>query len=157
MARAKSSTKSTAKRGNGEGDSITITFDIHDRTERRALQMSKLLASKHGRRKEVLISMLATMYDVFEQSGEILDARQIAALLSGTGGAPAQANIGFTQAVARAHGLPTASAQGGLTGLPQAEPRGRQAVAIEITSAAKTSAETIGNNFRASAGAAFFD
>jgi hypothetical protein len=150
MARTKGSTKSTAKRGNGEGDSITITFDIHDRTERRALQMSKLLASKHGRRKEALISMLATMYDVFEQTGEILDSRQIAALLSGgtTSTSASAPNIGFTQAVARAHGLPANNVQGGLNG--------RQAVAIEAAPA-KTTAAQISSAFLGSAGAAFLE
>jgi hypothetical protein len=148
MARTKGNAKSTAKRG--------ITFDIHDRTERRALQMSKLLASKHGRRKEALVSMLATMYDVFEQTGEILDSRQIAALLSGstTGTSASAPNIGFTQVAALAHGLPTSNAQGRLPGLPQSKPSGRQAV---TATSAKTSAAEIGSAFIGSAGAAFFD
>jgi hypothetical protein len=68
---------------NGEGEGITLRFDQQDKTERRALQMSKLLASKHGRRKQAIVALLATMMDIFEESGEILDAREITARLNG--------------------------------------------------------------------------
>lgn len=144
MAAKRAGAKSTGKRANGQGDTITILFDIHDRTERRALQMSKLLASKSGRRKDMIVTLLAALYDHFEATGEVLTPAELGARL--TGGQPSSAQpIGFTQAVNRQSVLSSE--------MPKMQPRG-QAVTIE---AARTTAADIGRNFTASAGSAFFD
>jgi hypothetical protein len=154
MARKRATTGRKAP--NGQGDSLNVLFDRSDPKQKRALDMARLLASVHGRRKDAIVALLDAMYSIYENTGELLYAEDIYLRLTQPNGGTSGGNMGFQQAVARGHGLPTNAAQGGLTGLTHAEPRQRPPAAIQVTSA-KTSAETIGNNFRSSAGAAFFD
>lgn len=70
---------------NGVGLSITVTFDKHDNLERKAQEMSCLLASKHGRRKNAIVALLAAMYDYYEQTGELMTATAIQNAITGAG------------------------------------------------------------------------
>lgn len=72
-----------SKSSNGEGMSVTVYFDRYDRREGAALAMAQLLATKHGRRKDAIVSFLAAMYDHYERTGEIMTATEIANTLSG--------------------------------------------------------------------------
>ncbi|MEO8394201.1 MAG: hypothetical protein ABI700_14520 [Chloroflexota bacterium] len=76
MARTSKSTK--AKGRNGEGDSLTVFFDQSDPAERRALEAARLLAAKHGRRKQVIVTLLESIYAYYEQTGDLLSATEIA-------------------------------------------------------------------------------
>jgi hypothetical protein len=87
MARTSKSTK--AKGRNGEGDSLTVFFDQSDPAERRALEAARLLAAKHGRRKQVIVTLLESIYTYYEQTGDLLSATEIAnALMGGAGQMP---------------------------------------------------------------------
>jgi hypothetical protein len=133
MAARRQTTKAANKRGNGEGESITINFDIHDRTERRAMQMSKMLAAKHGRRKQFIVAVLASLYDVFEATGELPEAHSVAALLSGAAPAVGSAALSATSSKIRTQ---------------KANPK---APRVTVSNgAAKTNADTIAKNFLAS-------
>jgi hypothetical protein len=65
------------KRRNGEGEGISIHFDKDDPQERRAMQMAKLLAGKHGRRKQAIVALLDAMYCHYQETGELLSATEI--------------------------------------------------------------------------------
>src|SRR5512134_515085 len=67
----------TTKRRNGVGESLTVYFDQNDPQERRALEMAKLLASKHGRRKQAIVALLDAMYSRYQETGELLSATAI--------------------------------------------------------------------------------
>ncbi len=74
-----SKSKSTKAKGrNGEGDSLTVFFDQSDPAERRALEAARLLAAKHGRRKQVIVTLLESIYAYYEQTGDLLSATEIA-------------------------------------------------------------------------------
>jgi hypothetical protein len=146
MARKRATTGRKAP--NGQGDSLNVLFDRSDPKQKRALDMARLLASVHGRRKDAIVALLDAMYSIYENTGELLYSEDIYLRLTQPNGGTSAPNIGFTQAVARAHGLPANNVQGGLNG--------RQAVAIEAAPA-KTSAQDIARNFTGSAGAAFFN
>jgi hypothetical protein len=67
----------TTKRRNGVGESLTVYFDQNDPQERRALEMAKLLASKHGRRKQAIVALLDAMYTHYQETGELLSTTAI--------------------------------------------------------------------------------
>jgi len=80
----------TKKGRNGTGDTMMIYFDPSDPAERRALEASRLLAAKHGRRKQVIVTLLEAIYTAYEQTGDLLSSAEIAAALMG--GAPPLTN-----------------------------------------------------------------
>jgi hypothetical protein len=97
MARTSKSTK--AKGRNGEGDSLTVFFDQSDPAERRALEAARLLATKHGRRKQVIVTLLESIYTYYEQTGDLLSATEIAnALMGGAGQMPKIASAAMAAA-----------------------------------------------------------
>ena len=81
MARSRLQSKRKAK--NGAGDSVTVYFDQSDPAERRALEASRLLAAKHGRRKQVIVTLLEAIYLHYEQTGELMSSAQLATRVSG--------------------------------------------------------------------------
>lgn len=125
------------KGANGTGDILTVNFDTSDPSERRALEAARLLAAKHGRRKQVVIALLEAVYSHYEQTGEVLTAPEISAFFAGNGRQPVA--ITPAAAPARAHQFDTD------------EPR------VVITAGGKASAEEVANNFLKGFGAAFFD
>jgi hypothetical protein len=70
-------TRKAGKRRNGEGEGISIHFDQNDPQEHRALEMAKLLANKHGRRKQAIVALLDAMYSHYQETGELLSATAI--------------------------------------------------------------------------------
>jgi hypothetical protein len=149
MARKQTSRQTTTKRSNGEGETLTIAFDVDDRTERRAMQMSKMLAAKHGRRKQFIVAVLASLYDVFEETGELPEAHHIAALLSGVTSAPAASMTrGYSASVTE---------QPAVTNAPSRKATSSKTPRVTVSKeAAKTSADTIAKNFLAT-NASFWD
>src|ERR1700709_461524 len=76
------STKAKAQKGrNGVGDSLTVYFDCSDPAERKALEAARLLATKHGRRKQAIIALLEAVYTTYEQTGELMSATEISSAL----------------------------------------------------------------------------
>jgi hypothetical protein len=67
---------------NGEGESVTVYFDKNDPQERRAMEMAKLLASKHGRRKRAIVALLDAMYGYYQETGELMTSTAIQAAIS---------------------------------------------------------------------------
>ena len=125
------------KGANGTGEILTVNFDTSDPSERRALEAARLLAAKHGRRKQVVIALLEAVYSHYEQTGEVLTAPEISTFFAGNGrqlviAAP-------TAPPARIHSLDTG------------EPR------IVITDGGKASAQEVANNFLKNYSSAFFD
>jgi hypothetical protein len=130
---------------------VTLYFDESDRQEARALAMSRVLATRHGRRKGVLIAALDALYGVYEATGEIPSATEIANVLASLAGQSQAPAMGFTNAVSRA-------VQPVHTPAP---PRNFEPVTVQISGGAgdaKASALATAQNFIASAGAmGFFD
>lgn len=96
------------KSANGVGDVVVVNFDIADPTERRALEAARLLAAKHGRRKQAILAMLEAIYNRYEATGELMTPTQIAAALNGQPTAVTRPQIGFT--VAKGQPISTAPA-----------------------------------------------
>ena len=96
------------KGANGAGDSVVVNFDLNDPSERRALEAARLLASKHGRRKQAILALLEAIYARYEITGELMTPAQIAAALSGQVAAPQRPPIGFTPAIGRQIAAPPA-------------------------------------------------
>ncbi len=119
---------------NGTGETVTLTFDISDPAERKALAAARLLAAKHGRRKQAIVALLEAVYERYEATGELMSASAISSALAGQGGASERVPVGFVQALAVAHGVKP----------PTAKKRGVEVVA----SASKASA--VADNFLAS-------
>src|SRR5262245_57149970 len=84
---------------NGSGDILTVFFDPDDPQEARALEMAKLLAQKHGRRKSTVVALLDSMYRHYQATGELLSATDIATAVGSIG--VGRGAIGFTSAVSR--------------------------------------------------------
>ena len=84
----------SVKGKNGVGDSVTVFFQSTDAGERRALEMAKLLAQKHGRRKAAIVALLDAMYQHYQISGEVLSSAEVyARLIAGSQSAqPASAS-----------------------------------------------------------------
>ncbi|PJF28445.1 MAG: hypothetical protein CUN53_00245 [Phototrophicales bacterium] len=72
-----------SKGSNGSSDSIVIHFDPDDPTEARALEMSKLLALKHGRRRATIVAALEAMHVLHERSGRVLTPIEVASAILG--------------------------------------------------------------------------
>lgn len=72
-----------SKGSNGSSDSIVIHFDPNDATEARALEMSKLLALKHGRRRATIVAALEAMHVLYERSGRVLTPIEVASAILG--------------------------------------------------------------------------
>ena len=126
--------KSKRKGSNGTGDSLTVYFDCSDPAERKALEAARLLAAKHGPRKQAIIALLEAIYNRYEASGELISASEIsAALLVRT---PVQP--GAVSEIWPRFSPPTESG-------------------VVLTASAKTSAQEVANNFLRNVGSAFFD
>ena len=143
--------KNKRKGINGSGDSVTVFFDISDPAERKALSAAKLLAAKHGRRKQAIIALLEAVYDHYEASGELLTTAEITGALLGQAPIQAHAPVGFA--------LPTGQI---VASDMTAEKRraGRQyaddSPGVVITGGGKADARTVADNFLKAHGADFF-
>ena len=137
------------KRQNGTGNSITLFFDPSDASERRALEASKLLASKHGRRKAALVAMLDAIYRVYETSGELLSPAEIGAALMRQSPFVSHASAGFA-APPLASDRTAAQRQSGRQYTDHAP-------GVVVTAGGKADAQTIADNFLRNVGSAFFD
>jgi hypothetical protein len=71
----------TTKSLNGQGESVTVYFDQDDPQERRAQIAAQLLAAKHGRRKQVIVTLLDVIYQHYAQTGELPSANAVASAL----------------------------------------------------------------------------
>jgi hypothetical protein len=80
MTRTHSQTRLKGK--NGVGDSLTVYFDKTDPAERRALEAARLLALKHGRRKQLLVTLLEAVYLHYEQTGELISSAKLVSMLN---------------------------------------------------------------------------
>jgi hypothetical protein len=142
-------TTKTAKGRNGVGDSVTVYFDHTDPAERKALEAARLLATKHGRRKQAIIALLEAVYNHYEQTGELLSAGEITTALSGQVALIRPTSPGFTTIAS--------------TDMPPEEQRKQRKHAnsrephVVITSGGKADARTVADNFLKSMGGAFFD
>ena len=87
-----------AKGANGVGDSVVVNFDMSDPSERRALEAARLLAAKHGRRKQAILALLEAIYARYETTGELMTPAQIAAALSGQMTPAQRPPLGFVAA-----------------------------------------------------------
>ena len=141
-------TKAKAPKGrNGEGDSLTVYFDCSDPAERKALEAARLLATKHGRRKQAIIALLEAVYTSYEQTGELMSASAISSALLAQNSPTSRSQTDFMS-----------------TDTIASERRRQhqdQSARVEITSlGGKASAETVGKNFLQSVSgfaAGFFD
>jgi hypothetical protein len=124
--------KTRRKGSNGTGDSVTVYFDCSDPAERKALEAARLLAAKHGRRKQAIIALLEAVYNHYQASGELISASEISAALML--GAPVQP---------------------GAAPPPRRQPPRESG--IVITGGSQTSAQEVANNFLRSVGSAFSD
>jgi len=125
------------KGANGTGDILTVSFDTSDPSERRALEAARLLAAKHGRRKQVVIALLEAVYNHYEQTGEVLTAPEISAHFAGNG-----RQLAAVPPATDAR-RPTAD-----------QPR---TPGVVITGSGKADARTVADNFLKSMSSAFFD
>jgi hypothetical protein len=88
--------KKQGKRQNGTGESLTVYFDKTDPQEARALEMSKLLAAKHGRRKDAIVALLSALYEVCESTGQILTPTDIINALNNSQSRSFTPAVGFS-------------------------------------------------------------
>jgi hypothetical protein len=141
------------KRQNGTGNSITLFFDLSDASERRALEASKLLASKHGRRKAALVAMLDAIYRVYESSGELLSPAEIGAALMGQPPPPNRAPVGFAAAQSSQIVASDVTAEARRAARQPAD----SSPGVEIVAGGKADAQTVADNFLRANARAFFD
>lgn len=139
-------TKTKPTKGkNGVGDSMTVLFDLTDKSERRALEAARLLASKHGRRKAVMVAFLEALYTHYEATGDLLSSADISALMSRQQPATQRPAMGFTPAVGRQIAPP--ASPNFSTSSAQDEP-----MIIVEDAPNKVTAQEFANNFLASMG-----
>lgn len=138
MARNAKRATSRRKSPNGEGDIVTLYFNESDHQEARALEMAKLLAQRHGRRKATLVAALDALYAVYETTGEIPSTTEIANALAALSEPGRQSGIGFIKAV----GQP-------LKEVPSSSRR--DPVGVQIVEGSKVSAAQSARNFVSSA------
>jgi hypothetical protein len=126
------------------GVSVTVFFDQSDPAERKALEAARLLAAKHGRRKQAIIALLEAVYTCYEQTGELMSASAISAALIGQGAASGSGIGSYTRSADDGHG-----SQFDVGTIPQPKPsrKRRRSESIEVTSSGKASAETVARNF----------
>lgn len=92
--------KAKARKGsNGTGDSVTLYFDINDPAERKALNAARLLATKHGRRKQAIVALLEAVYMHYELTGELMSASTISSALTGQGSVKEQQPVNMIRSV----------------------------------------------------------
>ena len=130
---------------NGEGQSVSLFFDTRDPMESKALAMSQVLASKHGRRKQVLIAALAALYDAYMDTGELPTATTVANALSGVS---PQAGRSFAPVTSRTP-APASSTPRRPREYDDDQPT------VVISSGRKASAQQIANNFLSDVGGLF--
>ncbi len=139
-------TKVKARKGsNGTGSTVTLYFDAADPAERKALAAARLLATKHGRRKQAIVALLEAVYTHYEATGELMSASAISSALIGQGASPGRDPTGFAMINAGAEKalLSAASRPESRT-----QRKRQRAGGVEITrSAAKGSSETVAKNF----------
>lgn len=135
-----------SKGRNGEGQSVSLFFDTRDPMESKALAMSQVLASKHGRRKQVLIAALAALYDAYLESGELPTATTVANALSGMGTPPPRS---FAPATTQRTPAPTSTAPRRTRQHDDDQPR------VVVGTGRKASAQQIANNFLSDMGSLF--
>lgn len=130
-------TKAKAQKGsNGTGDTLTVYFDRSDPAECKALEAARLLAAKHGRRKQAIIALLEAVYSHYEATGELLSASEISAGLTSASAVIPSAN----------------SAQFKRELIPQPKPQRRRqhTNSVEVTNSGKASTRKVADNFLAS-------
>jgi hypothetical protein len=99
-------TKTKARKGsNGTGDSVTLYFDINDPAERKALNAARLLATKHGRRKQAIVALLEAVYMHYELTGELMSASAISSALIGQGSVKEDQPVSMLRSVDSTHGI----------------------------------------------------
>jgi hypothetical protein len=131
---------------NGVGDSLTVFFDQSDPAERKALEAARLLAAKHGRRKQAIVALLEAVYTCYEQTGELMSATTISAALMGQGVMPERNLAGLDTTLIQPPHLQPSTVN---KRLPRA--KRQPSSGIEITSSAgKASAEQVAKNFLSS-------
>src|SRR5215207_893222 len=88
-----------AKGNNGVGQFVSLTFDISDPREAAALRAAQLLASKHGRRKQAVVAFLSAVWEVYQETGKLLDPIEIANAVQAASMGSRYPAMGFTSAV----------------------------------------------------------
>jgi hypothetical protein len=134
---------------------LTVYFDQNDPQESRALEMAKLLASKHGRRKQAIVALLDAMYSHYQETGELLSATAIQNAVMN-----ASVNDGHA-----ARGLDAAANPSGFEVVPsRVQQRGEPPIQrddtqlVSVSSGGKASAEETAHNFiNSMGGMSFFD
>jgi hypothetical protein len=71
------------KGANGVGENVSVSFDISDPQERKALRAAQLLAAKHGRRKAAIVTFLCAVADHYDRCNVLPTPLEIAAALTG--------------------------------------------------------------------------
>lgn len=138
--------RKTQKGRNGTGDSVTLYFDRSDPAERRALEAARLLATKHGRRKQAIVALLEAVYTCYEETGELMSASAISGALMGQGATPARQVLGSATAVTQAHDLQSSA----VNNRPQRTKRQSTGIGKVTSSSGKASAEQVAKNFLSS-------
>jgi hypothetical protein len=142
---------------------LTVYFDQNDPQECRALEMAKLLATKHGRRKQAIVALLDAMYSHYQETGELLSATAIQNAVLNANGSSRYAVPGLSAAAnpADVEVIPTT--------VPRQRPnavrqRGEPPIErddtqlVSISSGGKASAEETAQNFiNSMGGMSFFD
>jgi hypothetical protein len=135
----------TGKGSNGTGSTVTLYFDVNDPAERKALNGARLLAAKHGRRKQAIVALLEAVYTCYEETGELMSASTISGALMGQGIAPARQGVGSAATVMQTHELPSDTITRSTGAKKQ---RGSH---VEVTGiSGKANAETVAKNFLSS-------
>ena len=144
--------KGRSKGPNGAGDQVVVNFDLTDPQERRALEAARLLAAKHGRRKQAIVAFLSAVYAYYEQTGELLSTQDIAGALMGQGTSARQL-VGFT-ADAEMQGSRLSAGSAPMPNVQHVSARERRKQrqynrsGVEVTAdGGKPSAQNVANNF----------
>jgi hypothetical protein len=148
-----SRTKAKPSKGrDGTGKSVTVFFDVSDPAEHKALQAARLLAAKHGRRKQAIIALLEAVYDHYEDSGLLMTSAEITAALMGQPAPAAHGTMGFAPATGQIVASDASAAQ-----RRAGQQRADNAPGIVVTAGGKASARTVADNFLRSFSGQFFD
>ena len=134
---------SSSKGRNGVGDTVVVSFDLADPAERKALEAARLLATKHGRRKQAIVALLGAVYAHYEQTGELLSAADITAGLIGQGRVVEHVKVS-SNAVGEFQ-----SPRERIEKIPQLE-RSRPSRTVEVTASGKASTSEVAKNFLSS-------
>jgi hypothetical protein len=151
---ARTTNPKSAKGRNGVGDSVTVYFDPIDPAERKALEAARLLAAKHGRRKQAIVALLEAIYNHYEATGQLMSASDISGALAGTP-IPMHETLGTSTGFSSKSISSPRSASA-----PKRKAQRRQSGSIEVSHTGASNTETIAANFlRSVSGIAsgFFD